>query len=1079
MQCLRCGRQNKATNEYCEGCGATLGIECGACGHLNGPTARFCGRCSAALTTMAAELPNQPWQQVLKTLNTKGGERKRLTILFADVRNSTELIDSLGDPEAGMRRLQPVLDLMREAVTRYEGVVNKSQGDGVMAIFGAPQPHEDHAVRGCLAALAMQDGIARLNDSDLQIRVGVHTGEVVVQTIEHGIYQTYDAAGANVHLANRLEQMADAGSILVSKETYVAAKQFVEVEPLGSQTIRGIASPVEIFKVRGLLHAPSSGVFRSRIRLSPLTGRTNEYAALHEELENTIRGEGHVVGLVGEAGIGKSRLCFEFAESCRGRGIRVFEARVLAHGRSTPFQPVLELMRDYFGLRVKQAADVSRRVVLERLSALPVSEQLPAILLDFLGLSDPHKPANKLDPKTRKTLLLDFVRTLPHSPREPISVVIIEDLHWIDAASEEFVEALADAVAGTTTLLIVNFRPGFAAPLMQRSHYRQINMRPLPPAQAAALVQDHLGSDPSLALLSRNIVERAQGNPFFLEELMNALVERGDFEGERGSFRLKGGIDAIPLPSTVQAVIAARIDRLAEEPKKVLEIASIVGREISLLVLDRIAGMEHSVLSEAVQQLRQAELLYDVPPFEQRLLAFRHPLIQEVAYRSLLLERRRELHSKVAQAIEAVFKDRADERAALLAYHLEQAGENLKAAQQNMRSAVWIGANDPNQAMRTWKKVRELLANLPSSQPIDYLKMMASGQIVNFGWREGISAEDARIYFEEAKQLAVALGDVRANALIHAAYGRILANGGSADEYVEKIREAKAIADEGNDISVQITLKAVLCHALRMAGFMAEALQTNIEATEEAHKIAKFDRQTLGFDVEIWLTVMRGQTLLMLGRKDEARPLLDRIVQLEGGQIDTLHHVIPSWAYVDLAWVEGNVGLAQEHAERAYHLAIKSGNPYMRVYGQACRGLSHVVAGRLTSAIQDFSDALSFARSRKAGLEAEPRILADLANAYRLNGDDANALETADEAIKVAMERHARIPECLARIVRAHLLLRSPIEDQIAEGRQEVAHAKALMRETGAMLFENFINEIDVGIVATVRYLREPAVKTE
>jgi len=200
----------------------------------------------------------------------------------------------------------------------------------------------------------------------------------------------------------------------------------------------------------------------------------------------------------------------------------------------------------------------------------------------------------------------------------------------------------------------------------------------------------------------------------------------------------------------------------------------------------------------------------------------------------------------------------------------------------------------------------------------------------------------------------------------------------------------------------------------------------------------------------------------MLGRKDEARPFLDLIIQLEDGQIDTLHHVIPSWAYVDLAWVEGNVGLAQEHAERAYHLAIKSGNPYLRVYGQACRGLSHVVARRLTSAIQDFSDALTFARSRKAGLEAEPRILADLANAYRLNGNDTTALATADEAIKVATERHARIPECLARIVRADLLLRSPIGDQIAEGREEIAHSKALMRETGAMLFKNFLDEIDV-----------------
>src|SRR5882724_9543641 len=225
MQCLRCGCQNKATNEYCEGCGANLGIECSACGQVNGPEARFCGRCSTALKSTVPAAANQTWQKVLRSLHVKGGERKHVTILFADICNSTSLMDSLGDPELGMRRLQPILELMNEAVVRYDGVVNKSQGDGIMALFGAPQPHEDHAVRGCLAALAMQDEMTRIGDSDLQIRVGVHTGEVVVQAIEHGIYQTYDAAGPNVHLANRMEQLADAGSILVSTETYTAAKQ--------------------------------------------------------------------------------------------------------------------------------------------------------------------------------------------------------------------------------------------------------------------------------------------------------------------------------------------------------------------------------------------------------------------------------------------------------------------------------------------------------------------------------------------------------------------------------------------------------------------------------------------------------------------------------------------------------------------------------------------------------------------------------------------------------------------------------------------------------------------------------------
>jgi tetratricopeptide (TPR) repeat protein len=340
----------------------------------------------------------------------------------------------------------------------------------------------------------------------------------------------------------------------------------------------------------------------------------------------------------------------------------------------------------------------------------------------------------------------------------------------------------------------------------------------------------------------------------------------------------------------------------------------------------------------------------------------------------------------------------------------------------------------------------------------DYLKMAACGQIVNFGWREGISAEDALIYFEEARQLARALGDMRANVLIHAAYGRILANGGSADDYVNKIREAKAIADEGNDPSVQVTLKAVLCHALWLAGHLREALQMNLEAINRADEIGKSDRETLGFDIEIWLTALRGRILVMLNRTEEARPFLDRIIELDSSRVDPIHHVLPSMAYVDIAWAEQDIRLAQEHADRAFSIALKSGNPYLRVYAQSCRGFSHIVAGKLTSAIEDLSDTLGFARSRKAGLENEARILADLANAYRLRGESALALSTVDEAIKVATERHARVPECLARIIRADLLMRSASSDQKSEGKQELERATVLMQETGAMLFERFIN---------------------
>jgi predicted ATPase len=947
---------------------------------------------------------------------------------------------------------------MKEAVEAYDGVVSRTQGDGIMAFFGAPRPHEDHAVRACLAALSMQDAVRSLGDSQLKIRVGLHTGEVVVHVVNNTLYQTYDAVGANVHLASRMEQLAEGGGIVLSANTFAACKHLVKAKSLGLQAVRGLSVPIEIFHLVGIRHAPASELFRSRVHLSRLTGRDEVLSVLENELATAIKGDGRIVGVVGEAGIGKSRLCFEFTENCRRKGIRVYETRALAYGRATPLQPVLELFRDYFGIRPGEGAEEARRRVIRILQDLPAVNEAAALILDFLGLTDPAFPVPKLDPVTRKMRLLDLVRSVARSgSRERVAVVLIEDLHWVDAASEEFVEALAEAVVGTTTLLLLNFRPGLAADWMQSSHYRQIGLSPLEVTNAGELVRDLLGEDDSLSIVCRNVAERAHGNPFFLEELVHSLIERGDLEGSRGAYRSLGGIDTIPLPLTVEAVLAARIDRLEEPAKHVLQSAAVIGREVPLTILERVTDLRSADIAKALWQLRQAELLDQLAASEEVVHSFRHPLIQEVAYGSLLNERRRKLHRAVAQAIEAQSGVSPDEQASLLAYHLEQAGEPLQAAQANVRVAMWVGANDAGQALRSWRKVRELVSTLPASEAADRLRMQACGQIMNFGWREGISAEEAEGYFEEAKNLALATGNMRANALIHAAYGRIIASSGSADDYVAKIREAEALGKSSNDPSVQVTLKATLCHALRLAGRMSEALIVNIEATKSVQDIAFADRQVLGFDVELWLTVMRGQILVNLGRFNEARPYLDRLLQLASDRGDLTHH-LASVAYVDLAWAEGDVRLAEHHAARAFAIALKSGSPYVRVYAQACRGLSHVVAGRLGAAIEDLAEALSFARRRNAGLEIEARILADLSNAYRLNGDLGGAWGAATEALEVARARSARVPACLAHIVRAHVL--SATIEGIDQAADEVSEAQALMEATGAKLYQPLIQAL-------------------
>jgi class 3 adenylate cyclase/tetratricopeptide (TPR) repeat protein len=1047
MNCGICGSGNAPSNIYCDACGALLDRPCGVCGHPNRPGSRFCGLCGAAIEVTRSS-------EQLVSPSAGGGERKNITVLFADISNSTGLIQQM-DPELGMLRLQPALNSMKEAVDRYDGIVSQTQGDGIMALFGAPKPHEDHAVRGCLAALAMQESIEHLGDPDLAIRVGLHTGDMVLHTLQ----ETYDVRGASVHLANRMERMAERGKILLTKDTFVAAKQFVETKSLGPQVIRGLSAPVEVFELTGVKRAPASEYFRRGPRLSPLCGREQELSALEAELASAVQGDAQVVGIVGEAGLGKSRLCYEFAETCRRRDIRVHEARVLEHGGATPFQPVLDLLRDFFGIKWKEPASVSQQRIIDLLrSRGDFGETLP-LLFEFLGMPDATLSIPKLHPDTRKLRLLDFIRRLVHSrPANETVLILVEDLHWIDTASLDFVEALVDSIVNTKTLLLINFRPGFAAPWMQRSHYRQIGLAPLGAVAANQLLHRLLGDDPSLLSLRANIAWRARGNPFFLEELVRSVVDRGNLEGQAGAYHLTGEFDPSYLPATVQALIAARIDRLGEPTKQVLQAAAVIGREVPFAVLARVTALPELDLIKIIAQLRQAELLYEVPPFDQGVHAFRHPLIQEVAYHSILRSKRRELHAAAANAIQEQFKDRAQERAGLLGFHFEQAEQMLKAAQCYMNAAVWLGANDCGQALRHWKKIRELLSNEPAVQSINYLRMMANGQIVNFGWREGMSAEEGRIFFEDAKQAALAARDVRANALIHAAYGRMLGASGSADEYIAKIREAAAASV--NDPSLQVTLNAVLCHALRLAGRMSDALVINIEATAHANDVGKFDRQMLGFDIQPWLIAMRGQTLVMLGRGDEARPFFDQILQMDAANIDPIHYAVPSIGYIDLAWATGDAGLAQYHADRLSNLAATSGIPYLHAYSRAYRGLLQIILGRYETAVDELGEALAFARERRTGLENEARILADLAGAHYSNGNLDSAQYVAGESIRVATTRHARASECLAHLVLAQTLLAVNGAAEHARARDEIVLAEHLVQDTGAMIYQPLVDAL-------------------
>lgn len=977
MRCETCRHQNEEDANFCVNCGTTLVRACPKCSRRNSPVARFCSGCGLKFHREGAPayIPPQPAPEpasVLSTRSAREGERKRVTVLFADIAGSTGLVEKL-DPEDAARLLGLVTSAMREAVARFEGTVNKVQGDGIMALFGAPIPHEDHGTRACCAALAMIEDV-RAIDGAPPVRVGVHTGEVVVRAIANDVSAQYDAIGVAVHMAARLEQAAGPCEAAISKATLRAAGGSIVAEMLGERELRGISEPVPVYALKGIRSTGTSQQFRGGQRLSTFVGRDLEMSVLRRALDAANAGSSRVVGIVGEAGGGKSRMVFEFIEVCRNEGRAVLEARATAHGRAAPLQTVLSLMRAFFGIDEEMpAADAIAhvRAGMERADAV---RDTP-LLLDFLGLPLGSGESVPADIAGRRARLLDAVKHLARSTALAApSVLVIEDLHWLDTASEPFIEAIAQSVAGTKTLLLVDFRPGYRAAWMERSFYEQVSLVPLAAGAVAVMLDRLLGEDPVLARLRARIVDRAAGNPFFAEELVRALIERGALFGGPGAYRPSPSAQDASLPETVQSLLGSRIDRLDEQDKLLLQAAAIVGREFPINVAAEIAEIAENDARASVARLMATEMLYERPDLQRDAFAFRHPLVQEAAQGSLLSERRRELHRRAAGALSAHFKDRADETAALIANHWEEAGEIMQAAAAYVKSALWIGTRDPRQALEAWRKVRRLLEGATPAPPVDYMMMMACGQVVNYAWREGIDATEVEPVFEQAMALARKLKDMRAAALITMAFGRVLAATGAADDYVAKVEEAQKLVDGQGLASVEAVLAAVHSHALSTAGRFEEALKINEAALACVDKIDQRDRQTLGFHPEHWLATQRARCLMMLDRMPEAEPLIGKLLAGQLGPVDTLHRALAVGVRIEAAARAGHGALASTHLDELDEVVKGNETPYLRVLCGRYRGIALYTTGDVISARSEWQSAMDYAITHRAGLEMKAQF---------------------------------------------------------------------------------------------------------
>jgi class 3 adenylate cyclase len=678
-------------------------VICPACGSANVSEARYCNQCGSALGARDPLPPRRPAdytprhlaERILTLRSSLEGERKQVTVLFADVKDSVALSRRV-DAEEWHAILDRYFQILSAGIHRFEGTVNQYTGDGIMALFGAPFAHEDHAQRACHAALELRrelEGFAvsllRDRGFDFGVRMGMGCGEVVVGRIGDDLRMDYTAQGETVGLAARLQQLAEPGQIAMSEAVASLADGYFELREAGVHTLAGIPEAVPVFLLVG------RGPLRTRLDLasarglSPLVGRDAALASLERAFGQAGGGHGLCVGIEGEAGVGKSRVCQEFAELCRARGARVFEAHCPAHGRTLPGFAVRELLRAFFGLT--EDAGVGKQAEGERIAADPVfaapdSEDLLDAALAALHLPARAARASAPPEELLAALLLALIED--RSAEGPL-LVCVDDLHWIDAESDAQLAHLVAEVPDSRCLLLVNFRPEYRAAWQESAEFHQLGLRPLDQEQCQAVLGERMGEDPSLEELRRLLIERAGGNPLFLEELVRSLCEQGHLEGSRGALRAGRSLERVELPATLQPILAARIDRLDERQKRLLQIASVIGFQFEAAILLRVAELSEAELDVCLRELRDAEFVHRKSLYPNAPFAFVHPLTREVAYGSLLSAPREKLHAAVALAIEDEGQ-RLGEKADLIAQHWERAGREREAKRWRMRAGLRV-----------------------------------------------------------------------------------------------------------------------------------------------------------------------------------------------------------------------------------------------------------------------------------------------------------------------------------------------------------------------------------------------------
>ena len=1063
-RCLQCRHENPDDAKFCLECGRRLALMCGACGTELPAEAKFCKECGKAVNTITPAIagrvgatpesytPKHLAEKILTSKAALEGERKQVTVLFADLKGSMELLADR-DPEEARKILDPVLEHMMEAVHRYEGTVNQVMGDGIMALFGAPLAHEDHAVRACYAALRMQESakkyaeqVRRSHAAVVKIRVGLNSGEVVVRAIGSDLHMDYTAVGQTTHLAARMEQLADPGAIVIAPDTLALAEGYIEVKSLGLVPVKGLAGAVEVYEVTGAGPARTRLQAAGRHGLTRFVGRDAELEQVRRAQQLAGSGHGQVAAVVGEAGVGKSRLLYEFTHSHRLQGWLALEAASVSYGKATSYLPMIDLLKSYFKIQDRDDLRAIREKVTGKLLTLDraLEPTVPA-LLALLDVADDDSAWHSLEPGQRRQLTHDAVkRLLLREAREQPLLLIFEDLHWIDRESQALLDGLVEGLPNAPVLLLVNFRPEYEHRWGGKTYYTQLRLDPLPPASARELLNGLLGEDAGTEPLKRVLIERTEGNPFFLEESVRTLIETKVVAGVRGAYRLARALPEIHVPDTVQAILAARIDRLQPDEKRFLQSAAVVGKDFPFALLALVAEASEEELRRALAELQAAEFVYETRIFPELEYTFKHALTHEVAAGGVLKERRRAMHQRIVTALENLHPERREEHVEQLAHHAFGGELWEQALDYNRRAGVKAQTRSAYaEALAPFQRALDAAERLSNQrdgleQAID-LRFSVRHCLTNVG-----QPDKAVEVSQEIVERANALQDTRRQAVGMCLLANSLYLAGRSKEALDAAIKSLPLAEAVGDPSLAVAARFYLAQIYEvMADYpgVIHTLEPSLEICAQ-HPGLRLFGSLFPNSAEAMSKIWLATSLAQQGEFARATDVSQEVIALaEPSGMPWM--AVGAWlarGFVHLN--RGEASAAASHLERAFHVCEALSIRVWLVPVAACLGYAYTLGARVVEALEMLRRACHAATTEQRAHQA--RNLVWLGEAEVASGDLAEAAIRASQALELARARGERGTEAWALWLQGNIAaVSTPPSVSSAETRYEEAAAVA------------------------------------